>query len=167
METTQNNTNGYQKKSIWKWVAIYGIIGLVVYGLIYYLFLAPKNGSGYGQSKNGQQTQESQLNTIPSPGLTNITPTMTQSESTVTLSTNGYEPATLSIKLGTQVTWVNKSGQDATVNSDPHPIHTAYPPLNLGNFSDGGTLTLLFDKAGTYGYHNHLNPGEKGTIIVE
>ena len=34
--------NGYGKKSIWKWVAIYGFVGLIVYGGIYYFYMSKK-----------------------------------------------------------------------------------------------------------------------------
>lgn len=90
-----------------------------------------------------------------------------QGDDTVILTSSGFSPSTLTIKVGTTVTWVNKSGNAATVNSNPHPVHTDYPPLNLGGFQDGGTLSLVFNKPGTYGYHNHLNPSQKGTIIVQ
>lgn len=115
-------------------------------------------------------------NTQPAPQVTTTTVTPEASPATssavveqnvVTLTTSGYSPASLTVKAGTTVTFMNKSGSKATVSSDPHPVHTAYPPLNLGSFADGGTLTLTFDKPGTYGYHNHLNPTQTGKIIVQ
>lgn len=149
--------SGYGKRPLWQWSVIYAVVGLVIYGLIYYFVLNKKGGN---------------INNVPS-----VDPTTTSSEATasttatiqdtVNLTTNGFSPATLTIKAGTKVTWVNQSGSNATVNSNPHPIHTDYPPLNLGSFKDGGTLSLTFDKPGTYGYHNHLNPSESGTIIVQ
>lgn len=105
----------------------------------------------------------------PSPTTqpTGVQPTSAATQNTVMLTATGYSPAVLTIKAGTTVTWVNKSSEEATVNSNPHPTHTDYPPLNLGSFADGASLTLTFPQAGTYGYHNHLNPSEKGTIIVQ
>jgi len=48
----------YQKRSVGQWVAIYAVIGLVVYGAIYYFYLKPKNtGGGYGNA--GGQTSQS------------------------------------------------------------------------------------------------------------
>lgn len=90
-----------------------------------------------------------------------------QEQNMVTLTADGFSPETLTIKTGDTVTWVNKSGSDATVNSAPHPVHSDYPPLNLGTFPDGGTLSLTFPTAGTYKYHNHLNPSQTGIIIVQ
>lgn len=92
---------------------------------------------------------------------------MEDKKETVTLNANGFSPANLTIKTGTTVIWTNKSGQEGNVSSDPHPIHTNYPPLNLGSFANGDSVSLTFDKAGTYGYHDHLNPSFKGTIIVQ
>ena len=75
--------------------------------------------------------------------------------------------STFLVTAGTKVTWTNSSGSIANVSSDPHPIHTNYPPLNLGKFDDGGSVSLVFDKPGTYGYHNHLIPSQTGKVIVE
>lgn len=108
------------------------------------------------------------ITTSPSAAQTTTgTPSANQAQNTVTLTTSGFAPATLTVKVGDTVTWSNKSGMTATINSNPHPVHTDYSPLNLGQFSDGSSVTLSFPKAGTYGYHNHLNPGETGTIIVQ
>lgn len=86
---------------------------------------------------------------------------------TVLLTAKGYEPAEIKIKAGSQVIWTNKSGNTATVNSDNHPAHLLWPFLNLGAFKDGETVTVIFDKAGTYTYHNHFNSTQKGTVVVE
>lgn len=90
-----------------------------------------------------------------------------QEQNIITLTTDGFSPATLTIQVGTKVTWMNKSGVNATVDSSSHPAHTSYPPLNLGIFPDGGTLSLTFDKAGTYKYHNHLSSSQTGTIVAQ
>lgn len=102
--------------------------------------------------------------TASSPPSAVMTP---QKQNTITLTSAGFSPGTLTIKAGDTVTWVNKSGTDATINSSPHPVHTDYPPLNLGAFPNGGILTLAFPKAGIYKYHNHLNPSEVGNIVVQ
>lgn len=163
-ESDQPKNTGYGKKSIWQWVVIYIVIGAIVYGLLYFFVFAKKGGYNYNQTGPSQQpTTQQQVTARPTSGAQ----TANQQENTVTLTQNGFSPATLTVKAGTTVTWVNKSGTDATVNSNPHPIHTAYLPLNLGNFSDGATLSLSFDKPGTYGYHNHLDASQKGTIVVQ
>lgn len=101
------------------------------------------------------------------PQITESTTQKVSASSEATLTSAGFSPQSLTVKAGSTITWINKSGADATVNSSPHPSHTDYPPLNLGIFPDGGMLSLTFDKAGTYKYHNHLNPSQIGTIVVQ
>lgn len=88
-------------------------------------------------------------------------------EATITLTQSGFSPASVTIKSGTRVIWVNKSGASASVNSATHPTHRVYPALNLGRIDEGSSLQLVFSKKGTYRYHNHLNPDQSGTITVE
>jgi len=151
--------------------------------IIWIIILILVLGGGYFLAKNVKRsmmvpsattptTSTMQQNTNPTSPQSTSQPSpsqamMQQTQNTVTLTSNGFSPATLTVPVGTTVTWINKSGQDATVNSNPHPIHTDYPPLNLGSFADGASLSLTFSKAGTYGYHNHFSPSETGTIIVK
>ncbi len=96
------------------------------------------------------------------------TPTKPLVEHTAVIATKDtFSPGTITVKAGAKVVWTNKSGGTLTVNSDAHPTHVAYPPLNLGAFPDGASVQLTFDKPGKYAYHNHLNPSMRGTVIVE
>ena len=109
-------------------------------------------------------TTDNVVTSTPSKG----SPTVTQTEETmITLTSSGFSPASLTVKVGTKVNFINNSGSSATVDSNPHPVHTSFAPLNLGAFKDSGTLSITFDKAGTYGYHNHLNATQKGMIIAD
>lgn len=93
--------------------------------------------------------------------------TTTQGTASVALTSSGFGPQSLTVKVGTKVVWTNQSGTAATVNSASHPTHLAYQPLNLGSFGNGDTLSLVFDKPGTYKYHNHLNAAQTGAVVVE
>ena len=103
------------------------------------------------------------VTTAPSPSET----MMKKNEADVTLTENGFEPQTITVKVGEKIVWTNKSGSTATVHSNPHPIHTDYKPLNLGKFDEGGTLEFTPTEAGTYHYHDHLHPNRTGTVVVE
>jgi plastocyanin len=85
----------------------------------------------------------------------------------IKVTKNGFEPSNITIKAGTRLIWINESGEPATVNSDNHPTHLLFPFLNLGEFDNKSSVQADFDKAGTYTYHNHLNPEEKGKVVVE
>lgn len=95
-------------------------------------------------------------------------PTSVASEAVqIMISSSGFSPGQVVIKTGTKVTWNNQSGSVVAINSAVHPTHLLYPPLNLGEVADGSSVELIFDQSGTYKYHNHLNPTQFGTIVVE
>ena len=113
-------------------------------------------------NKNPQSQNKTVENKQPNKSTTKILP-----QTTVTVTENGYVPARITIKAGTKVTWLNKSGKEVTVHSADHPSHLLYTRLNLGQFPNGSSVQLVFDKAGKYKYHNHLNPIQTGEVIVE
>lgn len=80
---------------------------------------------------------------------------------------SGFSPANLNVKAGQTITIKNTSSGAMSFNSDPHPVHTSFPELNLGRIDAGQSKTLTLTKAGTYTYHNHLSPSQKGTIVVQ
>jgi hypothetical protein len=45
--TPRKKTKGYGKRPLKQWVAIYVIIAVIVYGLIYLLFIHKGSGGGY------------------------------------------------------------------------------------------------------------------------
>ncbi len=86
MEETAAN-KGYGKRPLWQWIVIYLIIGVVVYGLIYYFVIAKKGGGMYG----GQQGQPYQTQQTASP-------TAMQSNATPSATNNVYMTKTDSVK---------------------------------------------------------------------
>lgn len=110
--------------------------------------------------KSGKNSYQSESST---PAGSAITPQTVG----VTLTSSGFAPQSLTVKAGTKVVWTNNSGVSATVNSAVHPTHLVYPPLNLESFGNGETLSLVFDRPGTYKYHNHLDASQTGVVVVE
>lgn len=97
-------------------------------------------------------------------------------EKIITYTDSGYSPATLTVKKGETVTWKNQSSQSMWTAAGKHPTHNLYPTTGgcLGSTFDacqgiqpGNNWSFKFDIVGTWKYHNHLNPGYFGTIIVE
>ena len=83
------------------------------------------------------------------------------------VTASGFDPQTITVKTGTQVVWRNISGRTVTVDSDLHPTHRLYPPLNLGPFENGSSVRLVFDKPGMYKYHNNLDSSQTGGVVVQ
>lgn len=107
---------------------------------------------------------------MPSLTQPTVKPTVTEINNQVaniTLRDSGFVPKDITVKAGTRVIWINKSGKAATVSSDDHPTHRLYPFLNLGEFENNSSVQAVAEKAGKYSYHNHLNASETGTVTVE
>lgn len=106
----------------------------------------------------------------PADSKTTVAPThrfADRQEAVVNLKASGFNPKTIKIQKGTIVKWMNQSGGVGSVYSNNHPTHLGYPPLNLGQFTNGSTLQFFFAVTGSYGYHDHLNPNRTGEVIVE
>lgn len=139
-------------------------IGLVV---VILLFLA---GWYYFQSQKGgvSYTAPRPTPTVTQPKKSPATSSaQTVEKNVVTISSGGFSPKKITIKAGETVTWKNDDRANHTVNSTPHPVHTDYQPLNLGTIRSGETKSLQFPTAGTYKYHDHLNPSLTGSVTVE
>lgn len=93
--------------------------------------------------------------------------TPTGAETVITYSDNGYSPSSVTVKAGDKVVIKNTSSRSMQFDSDPHPAHTTNPELNVGSVPPGQEMSFVVDTKGTFGYHNHLNASQKGTIVVE
>lgn len=69
-----------------------------------------------------------------------------------------FRPNRLSVRVGTTVTWVNKTSSPHTVTS-LRGLFNRYLPAYRG-------VTLLFGRPGTYRYHCRFHPYQRGTIVV-
>ncbi len=136
------------------------------------LFAAGCNSSGQNnQSSNTTnsgttgQNNQSQFMTI-APGEAHI----------VSYTDAGFSPKTLTIKQGDTVSFENNASDAVWVASNPHPLHNGYPTTGgcvnstfdaCGNIPPGQMWQFKFDLTGSWGFHNHLNPSEGGTIVVQ
>lgn len=93
-----------------------------------------------------------------------------------TLTAGGFLPAALTVKVGTIVTFQNKSSNPSWPASAIHPTHALYPTTGgcIGSTFDackgippGESWSFKFDKAGNWKYHDHLNPAKWGTVVVQ
>jgi hypothetical protein len=73
----------------------------------------------------------------------------------------------VTVNSGGQLTVKNTSSKPMQFDSDPHPIHTDDPELNIGPIAPGASATVTLTKKGTFGVHNHLDPTQKATITIK
>ncbi len=87
---------------------------------------------------------------------------------TVHYTDDGYSPKETEVSVGSTVTFVNDSTQSMWTASDPHPVHTNFSAFDAKRgYKQGESYSFTFAKAGTYTYHNHLVPGDTGTVTVK
>lgn len=104
----------------------------------------------------------------------------TDAARTVTYTSSGFSPQTLTVSVGTTVRFENDGGGAMWVASDVHPSHTEYDGTSrsehctedgISNSFDqcdsGDVYTFTFDKVGEFDYHNHRNAQHGGTIVVQ
>lgn len=79
----------------------------------------------------------------------------------------GFVPDRLEIGVGETVVFVNASGADFWPASNIHPTHEILPEFDsLEPVPSGQVWEFVFDEAGQWQYHDHLNPSEGGVVIV-
>jgi plastocyanin len=76
------------------------------------------------------------------------------------LSNFSFSPGTITVKIGSSVTWTNKDSTTHTITSDTGAF-------NSGNLSQGATFSYTFADRGTFAYHCSIHPTMKGTVIVQ
>ena len=85
----------------------------------------------------------------------------------VICKSNKFNPAALTVKAGTTVTWVNEDSYIHTVTSGTSPSDRS-GLFDSGNLNGGDTFSFTFSEAGTYDYFcvPHYSLGMIGKIIV-
>lgn len=92
-------------------------------------------------------------------GGPNQPPVATQ---TVQISNFSFQPATIRIKAGTTVTWIQNDSATHTVTStNPAGL------FDSGNLTQGRQFTFTFSNPGTYEYHCSIHSSMTGKVIVE
>ena len=90
---------------------------------------------------------------------------------TMTITTAGVSPKTLTVAAGSQVLFINNDVVAHEMFSDPHPEHMDCPELNQVGFLTPGQSRQSgnLNTPKTCGYHDHddsLNSAFQGTITI-
>ena len=81
-------------------------------------------------------------------------------QNAVTISGFAFSPASITVPVGTAVTWTNKDSAPHTIASDDGST------FDSGNLANGATYSFTFTKAGTFAYHCAIHGSMNGTVIV-
>ena len=152
------------------------VILLLVLGILILFPTSSQNNVGVSTTKKSSATSIT-ISTSPSTTTATgfYTAPLSNQTATITYTDDGFSPSVLTVQSGTTVIFENKSGSQFWPASDPDPSHDGYPGPGScnGNACDacapiaGTSWSLRFDKIGSWGYHNHLNPSHTGTILVK
>lgn len=102
----------------------------------------------------------------PSPTPSPVSPAPSGPSAAVTiprgaeaLGRSAYNPAELTVAVGTTVTWTNTDVVSHTSTSDA----TGW---NSGTIGPGGQFSFTVPTAGTFSYHCAIHPGMVGTVVA-
>lgn len=77
-----------------------------------------------------------------------------------------FNPASLTVSVGTTVTWINNDNMDHTVTSGTPGKNTGI--FDSGNIAPSGKFTFTFNTKGTFQYYCTLHPVQmQATITVQ
>jgi plastocyanin len=165
MDEEQKQT-GYGKRPLWQWVLLYVVIGLVIYGLVYYFVLA-KNGNGYNNNSAivPSYTSPTMTQTAPSQAVSG---TAQMQKVTVEGAEYAFTPSTITLKNGlpAEITFKN-------TGAFPHNLSIADLNVKTKTIQPGEQDTIQFtpDKVGQFVFictvPGHADKGMKGILTVQ
>lgn len=90
-------------------------------------------------------------------------PARAQTPQQITIQSYVFQPATLTIPVGTRVTWTNLDAVDHTATSDTGSALS----WDSGPLAQGQSSSVTFTRPGTFTYHCNFHPFMMGTIVVQ
>ena len=120
-------------------------------------------------SSSDSSTSSSSSGTSASSSGTSGTSGTTPAANAVTVSSNKFTPASISVKIGNTVTWTWAGGNHDVVSGANCTDDKVFTRSTLQS-ANGATFTHTFDKAGTFEYFcdpHCASAGMKGTVVVQ
>lgn len=77
----------------------------------------------------------------------------------VTIDGFAFAPATLTVPVGTTVTWTNR-------DEEPHTVAASDGSFHSPGMGTGATFTHTFSDAGTFDYVCSIHPMMRGSVVV-
>ncbi len=82
---------------------------------------------------------------------------------TITIKNFAFDPSTMTVKTGSEITWVNQDVAPHTVASDTGSL----VKFSSDSLPTGASYNFTFTQPGTYTYHCSIHPFMTGTIVVQ
>lgn len=123
-------------------VLIAVIIVIVVAGAIFFVTRGKKTETPTGSSTSSTPSDQ------------------TKPTKTVSIKDLAFSPATLTVKKGTKVTWVNDDSPSHTVTANDKSFDS-------GTLKKDGNFSFTFDNVGSFPYSCTIHPSMKATIVVQ
>lgn len=155
------------------------VVAVVVLGGYFFFRGSYQPAPSVPQPSNQQTTPQPSVSGQSSDAVTpqsSVGQTPAVEEKVATYTDSGYSPSTITVKKGEAVTFKNQSSRSMWTASAVHPTHRGYPTTGgcisstfdaCQGIQPGNSWSFTFDIAGTWKYHDHLNPGDTGAIVVE
>jgi plastocyanin len=138
---------------------IIGIAGVIVVVLVAY-FLAAGEAPEVKQNLVVEPTSTAPVSETSS-GVANKPTSPAVKSKVINIKSAIFTPASLIVKAGTTVTWINNDAVPHTIVSNSGNL------LNSGKLVSGKSFSFKFVASGVYTYHCDIHPMMKGAIIVE
>jgi len=78
----------------------------------------------------------------------------------ITIKNFSFQPASVTVPVGTSVTWSNQDSAAHTTTSDTGV-------WGSGNLTTGASFSFTLKRAGTFHYHCMIHPNMMGTVVVQ
>ena len=101
-----------------------------------------------------------QLRTGSGPLVGATAPTPAESPAQVMIDNFVFSPVSLTVKVGTQVTWINH-------DDIPHTVDSTQGKFKSAALDTDGKFEFRFTEAGEYPFYCRLHPKMTGKIVVQ
>ncbi|MFC1687437.1 hypothetical protein ACFL0L_02565 [Patescibacteria group bacterium] len=145
------------------------IIAILIIGVVAWLVIGNSNEEATNTNTTTNTTANTTTNSASNVNIFYTDPTGESMR--VYTDSSGFDPETARIGIGDAVSWYNKDEVQHYIAPDDHPDHVKYSGIwdddGSGNIAPAEVYSVIFFEAGTYEYHDHLNPDLTGTVVVE
>ncbi|VVB65379.1 Plastocyanin [Candidatus Gugararchaeum adminiculabundum] len=144
METMKNMESPQKAKNLQKIALVFTFVLVLLFSF---------GCAGASNSGNGNTSAQPAANSsVPADSSAAL-------EVTIEIKNFAFSPASIEVKAGTKVTWINQDSAAHTVAGDSGEFQ-------LGPLAQGEKASQVFSKTGTFAYHCGIHPSMKGTITV-